>query len=76
MAEENLSTYSFPVAGPRNTEKTLRAAIERALQHPIMKKITLDGYPTSPADYAQGQRNSPKDPGTPGASLLKYSTSS
>ncbi len=32
MAEEILRTYSFPVAGPRNTEKTLRAAIERAQQ--------------------------------------------
>lgn len=32
MAEEILRTYSFPVPGPRNTEKTLRAAIERALQ--------------------------------------------
>ena len=32
MAEEILRTYSFPVAGPRNTEKPLRALIERALQ--------------------------------------------
>ncbi len=32
MTEEILRTYSFPVAGPRNTEKTLRAAIERAQQ--------------------------------------------
>ena len=32
MAEEILRTYSFPVAGPRNTEKTLRALIDRALQ--------------------------------------------
>jgi hypothetical protein len=32
MAEEILRTYSFSVAGPRNTEKTLRFAIERAQQ--------------------------------------------
>jgi hypothetical protein len=32
MAEEILRTYSFSEAGPRNTEKTLRAAIERAQQ--------------------------------------------
>ncbi len=30
MAEEILRTYSFSTAGPRNTEKTLRASIERA----------------------------------------------
>lgn len=30
MAEEVLRTYSFSATGPRNTEKTLRAAIERA----------------------------------------------
>ena len=32
MIEEVIHTYSFPVAGPRNTEKTLRAAVERAQQ--------------------------------------------
>ena len=32
MAEEILRTYSFSAAGPRNTEKTLRAAVERAQQ--------------------------------------------
>ena len=32
MAEEILHTYSFSVAGPRNTEKTIKAAIERAQQ--------------------------------------------
>ncbi len=32
MAEEILHTYSFSVAGPRNTEKTTRAAVERAQQ--------------------------------------------
>jgi len=30
------------------------------------EKFVLDGYPTSPADYAQGQRNSPRNPETPG----------
>ena len=32
MTEEIIRTYSFSAAGPRNTEKTLRAAIERAQQ--------------------------------------------
>ncbi|NIS59997.1 MAG: hypothetical protein GTO13_04600 [Proteobacteria bacterium] len=32
MAEEILHTYSFSVAGPRNSEKTARAAVERAQQ--------------------------------------------
>jgi hypothetical protein len=32
MAEEILRTYSFSAAGPRNTEKTARAAVERAQQ--------------------------------------------
>lgn len=32
MAEEILRAYSFSVAGPRNTEKTIKAAIERAQQ--------------------------------------------
>ncbi len=32
MAEEILRTYSFSAAGPRNTEKTTRAAVERAQQ--------------------------------------------
>ena len=32
MAEEIIRTYSFSIAGPKNTEKTLRAAVERAQQ--------------------------------------------
>lgn len=32
MAEEILHTYSFSVAGPRNSEKTARAAVGRAQQ--------------------------------------------
>ncbi len=50
MAEEILRTYSFPVPGPRNTEKTLRAAIERALQLRIGYVVVAfgqrkDGFP-------------------------------
>jgi len=32
MTGEIIRTYSFPEAGPRNTETTIRAAIERAQQ--------------------------------------------
>jgi hypothetical protein len=32
MAEEILHTYSFSAAGPRNTEKTTKVAVERAQQ--------------------------------------------
>jgi len=33
--------------------------------------LTLDGYPTSPAIYTQGQRFSPKIKETPGKDALK-----
>ena len=34
--------------------------------------LTLDGYPTSPAIYAQGQRFSPRIKETPGKNVLSF----
>ncbi len=36
-----------------------------------MKKITLDGFPTSPADYAQEQGSSLESPETPVSQLVE-----
>jgi hypothetical protein len=69
--------------GRREAKGEVKAKVEAKVEVEIEVKVkssgsnthvTLDGYPTSPADYGQGQRSRPKKTGNSSSLSLAIST--